>query len=205
MEYALPPGLAAFLLTSLIIELTPGPNMTWLAIVALTDGKWAGYRAVGGVATGLAVIGLLGAIGVTEIIKASQPAYQALRWAGVLFLIYLAWEGWTGGEAGENGTHRHITHFQRGLITNLLNPKAAVFYVTVLPTFVAPGLLIMPQTLTLTAGYVFVATAVHGIIVAAAAFLKPFLVESDREQLVRRLLSALLLLVALWFAWSTAQ
>src|SRR5690606_35053507 len=103
------------------------------------EGQRAGFAAVAGVGLGLAIVGVVAALGVAEIIQASTLAYEGLRWAGVLFLLYLAWEGWRGGgevvNAAADGNHRY---FLRGLLTNLLNPKAAVFYVAVLPSFVTP-------------------------------------------------------------------
>src|SRR5262245_17151058 len=99
--------------------------MTYLALVAARDGRAAGFATVLGVALGLAVVGIVAALGVAEALQASDFLYQGLRWAGILFLLYLAWEGWTGGTdvvaAGEEERGRY---FVRGLVTNLLNPKA---------------------------------------------------------------------------------
>ena len=96
-------------------------------------------------------------------------------------------------------------HFVRGLVTNLLNPKAALFYVTVLPEFLDTSKPLLGQTLVLSAVYVAVATLVHGAIVVLAGSLRPFLTDPRKEMIVRRTLSLLLALVALWFAWSTAR
>ncbi|MEP6565395.1 MAG: LysE family translocator [Mesorhizobium sp.] len=196
----------SFALASLLIELTPGPNMTYLALVSASDGRRAGFATVAGIASGLAVIGGIAALGVAELIQASSLLYEGLRWAGVLFLLYLAWEGWTSGTdvVSNNGNPRG-KYFWRGFITNLLNPKAAIYYVAVLPTFVEAGRPILPQTVLLTAVYVAVATAIHAMIVVLAGALQPFLNDPKLEQISRRLLSALLALVALWFAWSTAR
>ena len=66
--------LASFLLTSLLIELTPGPNMTYLALVTARDGRRAGLATVAGVALGLAVVGAIAASGVASLIQASTLA-----------------------------------------------------------------------------------------------------------------------------------
>jgi threonine/homoserine/homoserine lactone efflux protein len=198
--------LLSFALTTLAIELTPGPNMTYLAVVAAGDGRRAGFATVAGIALGLAVIGFIAALGVAEIAQSSTLLYEGFRWAGILFLLYLAWEGWTVGVdvvAAIGGEHGR--HFARGLVTNLLNPKAVVFYVAVLPTFVETGRPVLPQTVALTAIYVMVATIVHAAIVGMAGTLEPFLDDPRREGIARRALSALLAFVALWFAWSTAR
>jgi threonine/homoserine/homoserine lactone efflux protein len=204
---ALPGNTAAFLLASLFLELTPGPNMTWLAVLSASRGRKAGFQAVGGVALGLAVIGIAAAFGMAAIIAETPWIYEGLRWGGILFLLYLAWDGWRG-EAGDSEQPDDLRHFWRGLTANLLNPKAAVFYIAVLPGFVGPetgtqaGL---GDTLILTGFYVAIATAIHGGIVLLAGLAQPILQDPVREQWSRRILSVLLALVALWFAWSTQR
>ena len=200
----IPPSVWAFALAALLIELTPGPNMTYLAIVSVSDGRRAGFATVAGVALGLAAVGLIAAYGVAAIIQSSDTLYEVLRWAGVAYLLWLAFEGWRGEAPGAE-VPSHARFFMRGLVTNLLNPKAAVFYVAVLPKFVDAALPLLPQTLTLSAVYVVVATLVHSLIVLLAGSLDPLLTDPAREQRARRALSLLLALVALWFAWSTAR
>ncbi|GAA2882438.1 threonine/homoserine/homoserine lactone efflux protein [Aminobacter niigataensis] len=198
--------LASFALTSLIIELTPGPNMTYLALVSAGEGRRAGFATVAGIALGLAVLGIVAALGVTELIQASNLLYEGLRWAGVLFLLFLAYEGWRGAaEVVATDKDADRRYFMRGLVTNLLNPKAAVFYVAVLPTFIVAERPVLSQTITLTAIYVAVATVIHALIVTLAGTLEPFLNDSRRERIARRALSALLAAVAIWFALSTAR
>ena len=201
-----PEVLASFALASFLIELTPGPNMTYLALVAAQEGRRAGFATVAGIALGLALVGAIAGVGVAELIQASTFAYETLRWAGVLFLLYLAWEGWSAGtDVVSAGGVARGRYFIRGLMTNLLNPKAAVFYIAVLPTFVLAGEPVLAQTLLLTALYVAVATLVHAAIVLLAGMLEPFLNDPKRERMARRVLSAMLALVAVWFGWSTAR
>jgi threonine/homoserine/homoserine lactone efflux protein len=200
---SLPAALWQFALAALLIELTPGPNMTYLAIISVSNGWRAGVATVAGVALGLASIGAVAAFGVAALIQSSDLLYEALRWAGGLYLLWLAYQGWRGEEADEYmGDARN---FLRGLITNLLNPKAAVFYVAVLPQFVDAGKPLLAQTLILSAVYVAIATAVHGLIVLLGGSLAPLLTKPALERLIRRVLSVLLALVALWFTWSTAR
>ncbi|WP_378945527.1 LysE family translocator [Mesorhizobium sp. ANAO-SY3R2] len=200
------PALITFAFTALIIELTPGPNMTYLALVSAGEGRRAGFATVAGIALGLAVLGVVAALGVAELIQASDLLYELLRWAGVLFLLFLAFEGWRG-EADVAATAKDADrrYFTRGLLTNLLNPKAAIFYVAVLPTFVVTGQPMLPQTTALTAVYVAVATAIHALIVVLASRLEPLLNDARIEKVTRRALSALLAAVAIWFAFSTAR
>lgn len=200
----LSPALLSFVLASFLIELTPGPNMTYLAIATLKDGRRAGFLTVAGVAAGLAAIGLVAALGLNAIIANSPSLYDGLRMIGLLFFLYLAFEAWKdpvpgAGEAASDGSH-----FMRGFLTNALNPKAATFYLAVLPRFIDPAADVLRQTLTLTLVYVVVATLVHAAIVALAGRLRPFL-EGPNERVARRVMAVLLVLVAVWFAVSTAR
>lgn len=200
-----PTGLLAFALTSFLIELTPGPNMAYLALVAATEGRRQGYAAVAGVALGLAVLGLAAALGLAAVIEGSPFAYQLLRWLGVGYLLWLAWEAWQGAEKAEGSGETGVSlarYFQRGLVTNLLNPKAALFFVAVLPGFLplAPGL---GDTLTLSAVYVIVATLVHGGLVAVAGAAQVWLGDPRRAGQVRRAMALALVGVAIWMVART--
>ncbi len=199
-------GLAGFALTALLIELTPGPNMVYLAILALGEGRRSGYAAVVGVALGLALVGAAAALGLAAAIDASPLLYATLRWAGAAYLLWLAWDAWRdAGEKVEGPVEGPPLRFLlRGFTTNVLNPKAAIFYVAILPTFVVPAAPILPQTLVLSAVYVGIATLIHTIIVTLAATLRPFIEDPDRSRIVRRVLAVGLALVALWFIWKTA-
>lgn len=200
-------ALWSFALASMLIELTPGPNMAWLAIVAVSEGRKPGFAAVAGVALGLAVVGGIAALGLGAIIAASPALYGALRWAGIAWLLWLALDGWRSAkEAPENAPVGWdlSRYFRRGLITNLLNPKAAVFYIAVLPGFTAADQPIVPQTLLLSAIFVIVATTIHAGIVALAGSLRGWLVDAQAVTVVRRVLSVALAGVAVWFWVSTA-
>jgi threonine/homoserine/homoserine lactone efflux protein len=194
----------SFLVTSVLIELTPGPNITYLALLALGEGRKAALAAVGGVALGLALLGGAAALGVAELILASDLLYQALRWAGVGFLFYMAVEAWLAKteEVAESGVS-HARHFRRGFLTNALNPKAALFYLTVLPTFIHREASVREQTLWLTVSYVGIATLVHLLLVFLAGWLRPLLVTPAREMLVRRVFALLLAAVAVWLIFVT--
>lgn len=199
--------IAGFALTSMLIELTPGPNMAYLALVAASQGRRPGYAAVLGVALGLAVVGLATAMGLAAVIAASPVLFQALRWGGVVYLLWLAWQGWH--EADDGIEHAalgssYVLYFRRGLITNLLNPKAAVFYVAVLPSFVSPEGHVATQAVILSLVFVAVATAIHASIVTLAGAAQVLLTDARRAIFVRRALSLALALVAVWFAWKTA-
>jgi len=195
-------------MTCVIVEITPGPNMAWLAALSLSRGWQAGLDAVAGVALGLSVYGIVAALGVAAVIDSSRYLYEALRWAGIAYLLWLAWEAWSSADetASVTGSHERLSAFRRGLITNLLNPKAAVFYIAILPDFVAPQASgILTQTLSLSAVYVAIATAIHALIVILASRLRGFVEDPARMRPIRRMLAIALAGVAIWLGWSTAR
>ena len=186
--------------------------MAYLATLAVSRGRAAGLIATAGVAVGLAVHATVAGLGAGVLIQQDPALYDVLRWIGVGYLLYLAWEGWqTEREVSpERASHAIAAGplFLRGLLSNVFNPKSILFFVTVLPTFVGmgPGAPSLPaQMAVFGILYVAVATAVHGIIVVLAAQLRPWLVEGPRQQTVRRILSVVLALVAIWMAWTTRR
>jgi threonine/homoserine/homoserine lactone efflux protein len=200
--------LAAFIVTCTLIELTPGPNMAYLAMLSLVQGRRAGFAATVGIALGLLLLGIGAALGLAALISSSRVLYEALRWGGVGYMLWLAREGWLDAEDTKPkpvGAEADATFFTRGLVTNLLNPKAAVFFVAVLPTFVNPAVGVLGQTLMLSVVYVGVATTIHITIVALAGTAKPFLEDPQRVRVTRRVLAVALAAVALWFAYATGK
>jgi len=183
--------------------------MAYLAVLSAGKGRRAGFAATLGVALGLLVVGLAAALGLTAAIASSRLLYEGLRWAGVLYLLWLAWEGWRGEEETSPGIATvdpaESKFFLRGLITNLLNPKAGVFYVAILPTFVDETRPLIGQTVMLSAVYVTVATAVHSAIVLLADAARPWLEGGRRSTLVRRVLSLVLVGIAAWLFLATHQ
>jgi threonine/homoserine/homoserine lactone efflux protein len=201
----------AFALTALIIEITPGPNMTYLAALSLSNGMRTGFAAVFGIALGLLTYGIVAALGLAALIDSSPLLYGLLRWSGVAYLLLLAWESWssereTAPEETDGRSGSPWLAFRRGLITNLLNPKAAVFYVVVLPDFIQvdAGSVVI-QTLLLSIVYVSIATAIHSAIVALAGTLQTGIGAKQHRRIIRRSLALVLVGIAVWFALTTGR
>jgi threonine/homoserine/homoserine lactone efflux protein len=199
--------LLAFIFTCLVIELTPGPNMAYLAVLSASIGRRAGFAATLGVASGLLIVGLVAALGLAAVIAKSRVLYEALRWAGVLYLFWLAWEAWRRKEdtspSGATMAPGDSKYFLRGLITNLLNPKASIFYLAVLPTFVDESRPLLGQTITLSTIYVAVATVIHSAFVLLADTARPWLEDQEPSVIVRRVFSLLLGAIAVWLLFAT--
>lgn len=192
---------AGFLLAVAVIELTPGPNMGWLAALSLREGRKAGFGAVAGIASGLSIQLLAAVTGLTALIASAPALLSGLHWAGVAFMLYLAADALLDMGAGEvpGGTgHRG---FRRGFIANVLNPKALAFYVLLIGQFVNPDDgPVWLQSLFLGLIHLTVATLVHAGIVLLASRLGGRL-ERWRMSLAARLTFASMLAgIAIWLA-----
>jgi threonine/homoserine/homoserine lactone efflux protein len=194
-----------FLAASLLIELTPGPNMAWLALLGASRGRLAALAAVAGVALGLSVAGTAAALGVSTLIDTNPWLFQALRWAGSLYLLYLAWDSWCESTAQPDTQFEEplLRYFSQGLLSNMLNPKAYLVFAAVLPQFVNPVQPLLAQLITLTALYVSVATAVHTAIALLAGSFTRFFADPVWSKRLGRIFAVLLAAVAIWFFFAT--
>lgn len=200
-----------FALMALIVEITPGPNMAYLASLALAHGRRAGLSAILGVAGGLLAYGILTALGLSALLETLPWLYEALRWAGFAYMIWLSVEAWRGEDASPTAEPRappgDRTLLWRGFLVNVLNPKAGIFYLAVLPQFVDPAAdHILAWTLGLVAIYVAIATMVHCGIVLGAAAVAPAVARGARsETILRRGLALALVVIALWLLASSRR
>lgn len=191
-----------FLIAAIVMEITPGPNMTWLALLSAREGRMAGFMAVAGIASGLTLLALIAATGAAALISAYPAIYEALRWGGVLFLLYLAWEAWVG-EKQTSDADAQGRHFRRGLIVNVLNPKAAAVFVVMIPSFAGAGNATLQVTMTVT--YLIIASLAHALIVVFAGSFQKALSDPRRELIVRRVFAIVLVGIAIWFALTSAR
>ena len=138
-------SLIPFATVALGMAMTPGPNMIYLLSRSITQGRRAAAISLGGVALAFLVYMLCAALGVTALLVTVPLAYRALQWAGAAYLLWMAWNAvWPGARSvlqprtdlGIDGPRRL---FAMGFFTNLLNPKAAVLYLSLLPQFIVPA------------------------------------------------------------------
>ena len=197
-----------FLLATLAMELTPGPNMFYIALVSAQHGRLAGAATIAGITLGLFVIGVLSAFGVAALIAGNPALYETVRWAGILYLLWLAYDTWRDTLVEVEPVElRHVMResFQRGLITNLLNPKAFLFYISVIPAFISDASAYRVQAIWLTSLYVAIATLVHAVIVIGAGSVSHQLQHPERRKIAGRGFAGLLVLVAVWIFMKTAR
>jgi len=199
----LAPMLPSFLLVALLVELTPGPNMGWLALLSASEGRRAGFAATAGIGLGLAIIAAASALGLAQLAQASPVIFNLLRYAGAAFLLWLAWEAWSERrEVSPSAFHKNCSaakHFRRGLIINLVNPKAALFFIAILPVHVVANGSVAMQTAQLSIAYVAIATSIHITIVLLAGRAHGWLTTGPYAQLVRRGFAVMLAAIAIWF------
>jgi threonine/homoserine/homoserine lactone efflux protein len=167
--------LALFALAALVMVLTPGPNMIYLISRSLAQGRGAGVVSLLGVAAGFLVHLFAAAVGLTAVFMAVPLAYDVLRWLGAAYLAWLAWQALKPGAASpfqpralpvDSGTRL----FAMGFLTNALNPKIAVFYLSVFPQFIRPEHgSVLTQSLTLGFVQIAVSFAVNLAIILSAA------------------------------------
>ena len=199
--------LLPFLVAVALIELTPGPNMGYLAVVASQSGRAAGMATVAGITLGLAFYLLASVFGLAEAAMRWPWIYQTLRWAGVAYLLWLAVDTWRGASPKAQPEPDHRSLFLRGLLNNLLNPKAAVFYVALLPGFIRPqdGHPLL-QALILGAIHITISVLIHATIVLTASHARSVLDAGDsgqRSVVLQRGFAIGLATIAVWLAVST--
>lgn len=186
-----PAGLAAFALIALGMVLTPGPNMVYLVSRSICQGAAAGLVSLGGVALGFVFYMLSAALGITALLMAVPYAYDALRLAGALYLGWLAWQALRPGgrsafevRALPRDSVRRL--FTMGLLTNLLNPKIAVLYLSLLPQFIDPGGGVFLQSLVLGGVQIAISVSVNALVAVSAGSIATLLAARPRWLLVQR-------------------
>lgn len=139
-----PEILAAFTLASLLLALTPGPDMTLFLGQTLAEGRARGFAAMLGATTGLLLHSLLAAFGLSALLVASATAFTAIKVAGAAYLVWLGIQAIRQGSqltlsAGPRTPKPLSRVYLTGLAVNLLNPKIVMFFLTFLPQFVSAG------------------------------------------------------------------
>lgn len=134
----------AFVGLAVLLILTPGPNQALLTSRVLQDGRRAGLAAVGGLATGMALHVAAALAGLSALLTASAEVFGAVRLAGGIYLVLLGVAALrAAGRRRETGppvaTPSRGRAYRAGVVSMTLNPKAAVFFVAVVPQFVTPG------------------------------------------------------------------
>ncbi len=132
---------ATFVGASFLLYLTPGADMMFTIASGVAGGPRAGLAAAVGIALGVMVHVTLAAAGLAVLIAANPALLNLIRYAGAAYLAFLAWQAWTDrGHLSKAEGRRDIWRaFRRGFLTNILNPKVALFILAFLPQFIDPA------------------------------------------------------------------
>ena len=172
-----------FALAALVLGLTPGPNMAYCLSRTLCQGRVAGLVSLAGILAAYGVHVMATALGLSAVLLASPATFDAIKFAGAAYLLYLAWLLLRPGAAVSLALRglkpaRTSALFCTGFFINLLNPKAVLFYVALLPQFLRPdrgdGVLVI-QSLQLGAVQVSMSGLVMGLLVCCMSRLQPVL------------------------------
>ena len=192
-------NLIAFALVSLGMVLTPGPNMIYLISRSICQGRIAGLISLGGVALGFVFYMFSAALGITAVLMAIPYAYDVLRFGGAIYLLYLAWQAIKPGgrspfqvKALPPDSPRKL--FLMGFLTNLLNPKIAMMYLSLLPQFITPeNGSVLTQSLALGMTQTAISVTVNACIAVMAGSIAAFLGGRPLWLVVQRWLMATVL------------
>jgi len=162
----------AFIVAVVIFIVTPGMDTAMVLRTTATEGALAASAAALGIVVGCLTWSTAVSVGLGALLAASELAYTIVKWAGALYLF------WVGAQlilrprdalaaAGVAGRARASAAFRRGFLTNMLNPKVGVFYITFLPQFIPHGAPVVPYSLFLTGVQVMLGLVWFSILITA--------------------------------------
>lgn len=166
---------AIFIAAALLLAITPGPNMIYLVSRTICQGRAAGIMSWCGIVLGLFVHLFSASIGLTALFMAVPFGYEVLKFAGALYLLWLAWQAVRPGarspfEAVELPSERPRKLFTMGFLTSILNPKIAIFYLSILPQFIQPDSgSVLIQGLVLGFTQIFIGSSINFIVLLSAS------------------------------------
>jgi threonine/homoserine/homoserine lactone efflux protein len=137
-----------FLAFAVLLVLIPGPDFAVVTANTLSGGRRRGLWSGAGVASSNAAQGGAAAAGLGALIVSAQPVFQAIKWAGVAYLLYLGVQAFRSAVAGrysdadsvdQRAPGAAVGGWRQGFLSNITNPKVLIFYLSVLPQFIAPG------------------------------------------------------------------
>ncbi|ANJ28479.1 LysE family translocator [Agromyces aureus] len=194
-----PGALLGIALVALVMVLTPGPNMIYLVSRSLSQGSVAGLVSLAGTVVGFVVYLTMANLGLAAVFVVVPWLYIVLKVAGALYLLFLAWRALArrgGGlfEVHDLARDSRLRLFSMGLVTNLLNPKAAIMYVALIPQFIDPergG--VIAQGFVLGGVQIAVSLMVNALLILAAGAIAAFLLRRPKWMPWQRRTTAALL------------
>lgn len=190
--------LSAFIVTSVLFILAPGPDILFVMAQGITNSRRAGFFTAMGLALGNGVH-ILGVVtGVTLLLKTIPPVFIVFKILGALYLFYLAYKilrehNNSSGKVSVSGSESIMKYVTRGLIMNLMNPKVSLFFLAFFPQFIddqsnSPAF----QMIFLGCIFLVLVTFIFGITGYHAGFVQRFFVGRPTYGRVLHLISAIL-------------
>ena len=206
-------NLALFAMASLLLALTPGPNLLYLVSRTLCQGRSAGVVSLAGTTTGFLFYALCAALGLSAVFIAIPVLFDIVRWIGAGYLLWLAWDALRArGEGGlfarrDLPPQRAGVLFRTGVLTSVFNPKVALFYVALFPQFVDPAHgSVLVQSLVLAAVQIGIGAASDLLFVLAAARAARWLAERPLWMAAQRwILAGVFASIAVKLAFDTRR
>jgi threonine/homoserine/homoserine lactone efflux protein len=201
-----PQTLGVVALASVVLALTPGPNMLYLLSRTLFQGRRAGLVSWSGTSVGLSFHMLAAALGLSAVLMAVPVAYDAIRLAGAAYLLWLAWTTIRGAGGGgfapaELPAVPDRVLFRQGATSSVLNPKVALFYLALFPQFIDPAGPVLAQSVVLGLTNIAVTSAVDvGVVLLAAVLARRITARPGWVKAQRIALGGVFGALAAWLA-----
>ncbi len=190
-----------FLLTTLVIVATPGTGALYTLAAALGGGRRSAIIAAFGCTLGIIPHMLAAALGLAALVAAEPRLFEAIRYAGIAYLVWMAIGLWRSGLAADPAAEPRQEAWRiirKAVLINLLNPKLSLFFLAFLPQFVTPAdpapLVTMALLSLVFMAVTFVVFALYGV--AASAMRQGLATRPRRMRVVNRLLSGGFLVMA---------
>jgi threonine/homoserine/homoserine lactone efflux protein len=172
-----------FALATLLLTASPGPGVLYVWARCLAQGRRAGFASMFGIEAGELIWLVAVATGVAALLATSVSALTFLRVAGAAYLLYLGVQRWRSSHVVAPPSPQPLLRiFAQGVVTQVLNPKVAVFFVAFLPQFLNPAGAIAPQVALLGVIYIAIALTVDATYVLAASALSRRFMRSRTAQ-----------------------
>lgn len=185
--------LLAFGAATIALLFIPGPAVIYILNRSISDGRNVGLAAVAGLEIGDAIQALFAALGLSAVLATSASLFNMVKWAGVAYLLYVGIRTLTTvpSELGQDNGHVSLQHaFRQGIVVNALNPKTALFFLSIFPQFVNPNAQhATVQSLVLGAEFVVLATIFNGSLTLVASALRDLLLRGRALPFIRRYVS----------------
>jgi threonine/homoserine/homoserine lactone efflux protein len=205
--------LLTFAAAAFALAVTPGPDMLLIMTRSVAQGRVAGFVTLGGICVGCYFHAVIAGLSLSGVLLLAPVMFEIIRWAGAAYLLYLAIQavrGSGGFQAPAKGAAAQLPLmrlFRQGLLTNILNPKVALFFLALFPQFMQPDPdTAVTQALVLASVLNVAGSLVNGGIIVAAGRLGEFL--STRPAFVRwqnRMLGGVFALLALRLAFDAKR